>query len=240
MQSSLTSNYLPKNPFKIGLGHFVLWLLGGWKIEGSLPENLNKYVIIVAHHTSNWDFVVGVAVKLITRIRVRFFAKHSLFFWPLGVLMRRLGGIPIERDKSINRVDQAIAEIKSSEHFVLVIAPEGTRSKVQRWKTGFYHIANGANVPVVPIAFDFRDKKIIIGSPMSMSGDTPTDFEKMHEFFLIQASTLNLGAMDHLRHQIFITRKRWERTSTLLSHTVIYRPFNDFSFHGESDRVKQQ
>ena len=184
MQSSLTSNYLPKNPFKIGLGHFVLWLLGGWKIEGNLPENLNKYVIIVAHHTSNWDFVVGVAVKLITRIRVRFFAKHSLFFWPLGVLMRRLGGIPIERDKSINRVDQAIAEIKSSEHFVLVIAPEGTRSKVQRWKTGFYHIANGANVPVVPIAFDFRDKKIIIGSPMSMSGDTPTDFEKMHEFFL--------------------------------------------------------
>lgn len=184
MQSSFNSNYLPKNPLKTGLGRLVLWLLGGWKIEGNLPENLNKYVIIVAHHTSNWDFVIGVAVKLITRIRVRFFAKHSLFFWPLGVLMSRLGGIPIERDKSINRVDQAITEINSSEYFVLVIAPEGTRSKVKKWKTGFYHIANGANVPVVPIAFDFRQRKVIIGSPMSMSGDIPADFERMHEFFL--------------------------------------------------------
>ncbi|WP_238593688.1 lysophospholipid acyltransferase family protein [Endozoicomonas atrinae] len=184
MQSSFTSNYLPKNPFKTGLGHFVLRLLGGWKIEGNLPENLNKYVIIVAHHTSNWDFVIGVAVKLITRIRVRFFAKHSLFVWPLGILMRRLGGIPIERDKSINRVDQAITEIKSSEHFVLVIAPEGTRSKVQKWKTGFYHIANGANVPVVPIAFDFQKRKVIMGSPMSLTGNIPSDFERMHEFFL--------------------------------------------------------
>ena len=140
MQSSFTSNYLPKNRFKTGLGQFVLWLLGGWKIEGNLPEHLNKYVIIVAHHTSNWDFVIGVAVKLVTRIRVRFFAKLSLFFWPLGFLMRRLGGIPIERDKSINRVDQAIAEINSSEHFVLVIAPEGTRSKVQKWKNRFFTI----------------------------------------------------------------------------------------------------
>ncbi|MFK0570346.1 1-acyl-sn-glycerol-3-phosphate acyltransferase [Endozoicomonas sp.] len=141
-------------------------------------------MIIVAHHTSNWDFVVGVAVKLITRIRVRFFAKHSLFFWPLGVLMRRLGGIPIERDKSINRVDQAIDKMKNSDHFVLVIAPEGTRSKVQRWKTGFYHIARGANAPVVPISFDFRDKKVIIGIPMTMEGNIPEDFHKMHDFFL--------------------------------------------------------
>lgn len=184
MQSSIHDNYLPRNPFKITLGRFVLWLLGGWRIEGNLPESINKYVIIVAHHTSNWDFVVGVAVKLITRIRVRFFAKHSLFFWPLGILMRRLGGIPIERDKSINRVGQAIDEIKQSDHFVLVIAPEGTRSKVQRWKTGFYHIARGANVPIVPIAFDFRDRKVIIGDPMNMLGEMPTDFHNMHEFFL--------------------------------------------------------
>lgn len=185
MQSSPdSSNYLPKNPVKTGLGYFVLRLMGGWKIEGSLPEHINKYVIIVAHHTSNWDFIIGVAVKLILRIRTRFFAKHSLFFWPLGVLMRGLGGIPIEREKSINRVEQVIEEIKRSDHFMLIIAPEGTRSKVQRWKTGFYHIACGADIPVVPIAFDFRDKKVIIGAPMAMTGDIPEDFKTMHEFFM--------------------------------------------------------
>ena len=144
MPSPTTSNYLPASPIKSGFGRLILRLLGGWKIEGNLPDNINKYVIIVAHHTSNWDFIIGVAVKLIIRVRARFFAKHSLFSWPMGVMMRSLGGIPIERDKSINRVDQAVEEINNSDNFILIIAPEGTRSKVQRWKTGFYHIARGS------------------------------------------------------------------------------------------------
>ena len=183
MPSSTTSNYLPPSPIKTGLGHLILWLMGGWKIVGNLPDNINKYVIIVAHHTSNWDFIIGVAVKLILRLKARFFAKHSLFFWPLGVIMRTLGGIPIERDKSINRVDQAVGEINNSDNFVLIIAPEGTRSKVQRWKTGFYHIARGADIPVVPIAFDFQAKKVVIGEAITMGGDMPADFGKMHAFF---------------------------------------------------------
>ena len=184
MHLSTNGNLVPKNRVKIALGRFVFWLLGGWKIEGNLPQNTNKYVIIAAHHTSNWDFVVGVAFKLITRLHARFFAKHSLFFWPLSTLMRSLGGMPIERDKSINRVDQAVQEFNSSDNFVLVIAPEGTRSKVSRWKTGFYHIALGAKVPVVPIAFNFCDKKIVVGEPIHLCGDLPTDFATMHEFFL--------------------------------------------------------
>ncbi len=184
MPTTTNSNYLPASPIKTGLGLLILRLMGGWKIVGSLPDNINKYVIIVAHHTSNWDFAIGVAVKLILRLRARFFAKHSLFFWPAGVIMRALGGIAIERDKSINRVDQAVEEIKNSNNFVLIIAPEGTRSKVQRWKTGFYHIARGADIPVVPIAFDFRAKEVVIGAAMTMSGDMPEDFTNMHEFFL--------------------------------------------------------
>ncbi len=184
MPSPTTSNYLPASPIKSGFGRLILRLLGGWKIEGNLPDNINKYVIIVAHHTSNWDFIIGVAVKLIIRVRARFFAKHSLFSWPMGVMMRSLGGIPIERDKSINRVDQAVEEINNSDNFILIIAPEGTRSKVQRWKTGFYHIARGADIPVVPIAFDFQAKKVVMGEPMTMSGDMSKDFAKMHEFFL--------------------------------------------------------
>ncbi|WP_067516083.1 lysophospholipid acyltransferase family protein [Endozoicomonas ascidiicola] len=183
MPSSTHENFAPYNPLKNTLGRFVFWLMGGWKIEGTLPD-LNKYVIIVAQHTSNWDFVIGVAAKLILRIRVRFFGKHSLFSGPLGILMRGLGGIPIERSKSINRVDQAAKEIRDSEKFILVIAPEGTRSKVQRWKTGFYHIARGADIPVLPISFDFKARKVVIGEPIDLTGDLPQDFEKMHEFFL--------------------------------------------------------
>ena len=98
--------------------------------------------------------------------------------------MRAMGGVPIERSKSGNRVQQMMDTIRESEHFVLVIAPEGTRSKVERWKTGFYHIACGANVPVVPVSFDFATKKVIFGSPMDMAGDAVTDFKAMHEFFL--------------------------------------------------------
>lgn len=180
----MNDNIFPHNPIKVAFGRFVLWLLGGWKIEGQLPSELRKYIIIVAHHTSNWDFIVGVAVKLILRLKARFFAKHSLFFWPLGVLMRGLGGTPIERSKSSNRVEQAVKEIEKSDHFVLVIAPEGTRSKVKRWKTGFYHIATGADIPVVPIAFDFKNRKVVLGAPIPMSGNVRDDFQKMHRFFL--------------------------------------------------------
>ena len=98
--------------------------------------------------------------------------------------MRGLGGLSIKRSQSINRVEQAINEIKASEHFVLVITPEGTRSKVKRWKTGFYHIAVGASIPVVPIALDFQYKKVIIGTPIAMTGEVTSDFKKMHGFFL--------------------------------------------------------
>ena len=98
--------------------------------------------------------------------------------------MRGLGGEPIERSRSYNRVEQMVNAIKEQEHFVLVITPEGTRSKVDRWKTGFYHIARGADIPVVPAAFDFKNKKMVFGAPMDMTGDVVADFKAMHEFFL--------------------------------------------------------
>ncbi|MRI33021.1 acyltransferase [Endozoicomonas sp. OPT23] len=176
-------NFVPENRFKEALGRFVFWLLGGWKLVGEIPK-INKCVIIVAHHTSNWDFIVGVATKLILRLKIRFFAKHSLFAPPLGWLMKGLGGISIKRDKSINRVEQQAEAIRDADNFVLVIAPEGTRSKVDRWKTGFYHIARKADVPIVPCSFDFKNRQVIFGEPMMMSGDQEKDFRDMHEFFL--------------------------------------------------------
>ena len=180
----MNGNFYPESSFKKTLGKLVLKLLGGWTIEGDMPRDISKFIIIAAHHTSNWDFPVGVATKMILRLNAKFFAKHSLFVGPLGILMRSLGGVPIERSRSGNRVQEAIDEIKRSDNFVLVIAPEGTRSKVARWKTGFYHIAVGAEVPVVPIGFDFTHRKVVIGQPMDMTGDIKTDFQKMHQFFV--------------------------------------------------------
>lgn len=177
-------NFAPPSAFRAFWGYLIFKLMGGWTMVGDLPRDIPKYVIIVAQHTSNWDFFLGVAVKAITGLRIRFYAKHSLFFWPLGLIMRGLGGVPIERSKSTNRVDASIAQIKNADYFVLGIAPEGTRSKVQRWKTGFYHIACGANVPVVPLALDFKAKQVLVGEPITLTKNAPEDFEKMHAFFL--------------------------------------------------------
>lgn len=180
----MNGNFYPKSPLKDGIAKFILKVMGGWKIEGDMPRDISKFIVIAADHTSNWDFVIGMAVKWSLRLKAGFFAKHSLFFWPLGVLMRALGGVPIERSRSGNRVQDAVNEINKSDNFVLVIAPEGTRSKVARWKTGFYHIARGADIPVVPVGFDFTNKRVVIGNPMEMTGNVQNDFQKMHQFFV--------------------------------------------------------
>lgn len=179
----MSGNFSEKSALKDGVAKFILKVMGGWKIEGDMPRDISKFIIIAADHTSNWDFVVGMAVKWSLGLKAGFFAKHSLFFWPLGVLMRALGGVPIERSRSGNRVQDAVDEINKADNFVLVIAPEGTRSKVARWKTGFYHIARGAEIPVVPVGFDFTKKKVVIGDPMEMTGDVKNDFQRMHQFF---------------------------------------------------------
>ena len=180
----MSGNFSEKSTLREAVAKFILKAMGGWKIEGDMPRDVRKFIIIAADHTSNWDFPVGMAVKWYLGLKARFFAKHSLFFWPLGILMRSLGGVPIERSRSGNRVQDAIDEIDKADNFVLVIAPEGTRSKVTRWKTGFYHIARGANIPVVPVGFDFTNKKVVIGEPMDMSGDIKNDFQMMHRFFV--------------------------------------------------------
>lgn len=154
----------------------------GWKFEGALPDE-PKFVIIVAPHTSNWDFPLGVAALFSLGFRVSFMGKHSIFKWPLGPAMRWLGGIPVERSVSKDRVAETIAAFNSSDKLILVIAPEGTRKKVDRWKTGFYHVAHGAGVPIVPIAFDFGVRTISIGDPFRTTGDLDADLSAIKEFF---------------------------------------------------------
>ena len=174
-------NYLPPNPLAEWIGRTALKLMG-WRIEGELPR-LDKFVAIGAHHTSNWDFVIFIALKFVLRLNARWFGKHSIFRWPFGGLLRGWGGIPIQRHLSLNMVEQAIQSFRDNREFILVLSPEGTRKKVGRWKMGFYHIALGAGVPIVPGALDFANRRVVIGAPFQPSGDAEADLKALLAFF---------------------------------------------------------
>ncbi|MBD7976970.1 MULTISPECIES: lysophospholipid acyltransferase family protein [Pseudomonas] len=177
----MSGNYLPRNPFAEALGRSVLRLMG-WRIEGQLPA-LDKFVMIGAHHTSNWDFVVFIAAKFVLRVNARWFGKHSLFRWPFAGLLKRWGGIPINRGRAGNVVQQAVQRFREHAQFILILSPEGTRKRVERWKMGFYHIARNAGVPIVPGALDFANKRIVIGAPFWPSGNEQADLRSLLEFF---------------------------------------------------------
>ena len=177
----MSGNYLPSNPFAEWLGRSML-KSAGWRIEGALPA-LDRFVVIGAHHTSNWDFMLFLAVKFVLRLNARWFAKHTLFRRPFGGLLRRWGGIPILRHLKQNTVEQAVQAFHDSRELILIISPEGTRKKVERWKMGFYHIARGAGVPVVLAALDYRNRRIVIGEPFWPTGDETADLQRMLAFY---------------------------------------------------------
>ena len=163
---------------------FGRWLLGilRWHIDGEIPD-VPKLVIIVTPHTSNWDFVVGVAAKLALGLRVLFLGKDTLFRFPLGILMRRLGGVPVDRSSPHDMVNQVRAEFSKRERLIVGLAPEGTRRRVERWRTGFYHIAHGAAVPVLPIALDWERRVIRIDRPFLTTGDLEADVLELQQRF---------------------------------------------------------
>lgn len=177
----MAGNYLPRNSLAEGLGHLVLKCMG-WRIEGQLPA-IDKFVIIGAHHTSNWDFVLFIAFKFVLRLNARWFGKHSIFRRPWGGLMRGLGGIPIERHRQLNTVEQAIQAFNQSREFILVLSPEGTRKKVERWKTGFYHIARGAGVPILLGALDYANRRIVLGPLFHPGEDEAADMRAILTFY---------------------------------------------------------
>jgi 1-acyl-sn-glycerol-3-phosphate acyltransferase len=177
----MSANYLPPNPAAQWLGRSVLKLMG-WRIEGQLPK-LDKFVAIGAHHTSNWDFVIFIAMKFVLRLNARWFGKHSIFRWPFGGLMRTWGGIAIRRDRQLNTVEQAVQAFRENRQFILVLSPEGTRKKVERWKMGFYHIARGAGVPIVMGALDYQNRRVVIGPTFYPTGNEQADLATMLAFF---------------------------------------------------------
>lgn len=157
-------------------------LLMGWRITGDIPD-LPKMVLIVAPHSSNWDFIIGVAAKLALRLRVRYLGKDTLFRFPLGIVMRRLGGIPVDRSSSNAVVESSVREFEGRRQMILAIAPEGTRTRVERWRTGFYHIAAAARVPILPVALDWGTRRIQIGELFQPTGDLEHDLPELRERF---------------------------------------------------------
>ena len=155
----------------------------GWKIEGDVPRNISKYIIIVAPHSSNWDFLVGLAVRSINQFQCNFLGKKELFAPPFGWLFKKLGGRAVDRSKSENLVEQVAEIFKSETSFVLAIAPEGTRKKVERWKTGFYHIAFRAGIPIVMAGIDYPSKTVSFAPPLFPTGNLLEDAKIMESFF---------------------------------------------------------
>jgi 1-acyl-sn-glycerol-3-phosphate acyltransferase len=166
------------------LRSFARWMLrvGGWTTVGGVPE-VPKAVFIAAPHTSNWDGLWALVYKVAFDIDVKFFAKHSLFWFPLGNILRALGGIDLDRGKAGTAVDEAIRMFETEEQFYFGLAPEGTRKKTAGWKTGFYRIAMGAGVPVYLGLLDYGRRRIGIGRKMELTGDVDADMAVIREFY---------------------------------------------------------
>ena len=140
-----------------------IWLrVFGWKFVGTFPQELKKCVIAVAPHTSNWDVVVGMATRSVMPIRgAKFLGKQELFRGILGPFMRWIGGVPVDRSKKSNTVEQVAEACRKSERFILAIAPEGTRKRVDSLKTGFWHMAKAAGIPIVLAGLDYKHKAVV-------------------------------------------------------------------------------
>lgn len=164
------------------LAKFIYYKLLGWQLTGQFPQ-IDKCVVIVAPHTSNLDFFLGLLIRRVLNEEFNFVAKKSLFRWPWGFYFRWVGGMPIDRSKSNNFVEACAQLIADSKKIHLTLAPEGTRKKVAAWKTGFYYIAKAAEVPIVMVAFDYGKKEIKISRPYFTTNDKDADFKGYKAFF---------------------------------------------------------
>lgn len=160
----------------------------GWQFEGSVPQ-VARCVVLGVPHTSNWDGVLLLAGAASIDRPMSFMIKDDWLRGPMGPVMRRLGAVGIDRSKANNVVDAMIGELKRRDHLWLVIPPEGTRSRAEHWKSGFYHIAHGADVPVVPGYLDYKRKRIGLGDPIRMTGDVGADMDRLRRFYTEVAPT---------------------------------------------------
>jgi 1-acyl-sn-glycerol-3-phosphate acyltransferase len=163
------------------IGKLWLWLFG-WKIQGEAPTH-RKFVLIAAPHTSNWDFPFMLATAYAMRVRISWLGKHTLFIPPWGWCMRKLGGIPVDRRAPHSLVTQIAEKFKTSDALILAVPPEGTRSKVAVWRSGFYHIASESGVPIGLGYLDYSRKLCGLGMFVMPSGNVNEDMNKIRGFY---------------------------------------------------------
>ena len=159
-------------------------LLGliGWKVYFR-PLPGPHGIAVVYPHTSNWDFFVGLAAEFAVGLRAHWLGKHTLFRWPLGPVLRRLGGEPVHRDAPEGAVGAAVARFDAHAHYVLGLSPEGTRRRVARWRSGFHRIARGAGVPVVPVWLDYSRREVGIGAPVRLGADAESHTARLRALY---------------------------------------------------------
>jgi len=183
------------------IGRFWLWLFG-WKICGE-DSTYRKFVFIAAPHTSNWDFPFMLATAYAMRVRISWFGKHTLFNPPWGWLMRKLGGIPVDRRAPQTLVMQMAEKFRNSDALVLAVPPEGTRSKVDVWKSGFYHIASQSGVPIGLGYLDYQRKLCGLGMFVIPTGNVKEDMNKIRDFYRnIRGKHPDLESEPRLREEL--------------------------------------
>jgi 1-acyl-sn-glycerol-3-phosphate acyltransferase len=156
--------------------------LAGWTIDPTNPPH-ERCVLIAAPHTSNWDLPMMILYTNAFGLKIKWMGKHSIFVGPLGYFLKKLGGIPIVRSEKNNLVDQMIELFTKSDQLMLVVPAEGTRSLTENWKSGFYHIAHGAGVPVLPTFLDYGNKRGGFGIPIKLTGSIPADMDIIRTFY---------------------------------------------------------
>ena len=172
-------------PFLIPILSRVSRFLGsllGWSIEGEFPD-YPKMMLAAVPHTSNWDFLMFIYAILTKRIQPNVMGKHTLFWWPLSAFLSFFGVVPIDRTKKGGVVEQGIEYFNSVEKTIMLVTPEGTRSYRKEWKSGFYHIAWGAKVPLILCKVNFKTRTIFIGEEFAMTGDYDKDIVGIKEYF---------------------------------------------------------
>jgi 1-acyl-sn-glycerol-3-phosphate acyltransferase len=161
----------------------LLLKMMGWRVTHGMPEGISKAVIIMAPHTSNWDFVIGRLGFLSHGVKIKVLIKRESFFFPLGIILRSLGAIPIDRGISTGTIKKVTHLMDESDSFFLLITPEGTRKLVKNWKKGFYFMAQQAHVPIILGFLDYRTKGGGLGPVIYPTGDYEADLKKIEEFY---------------------------------------------------------